>query len=61
MKLKKVKVGRAVDMLTALPSAKVGGLANYISYNYKIDPQTGKPELNSEGEPMLLQEYLEKK
>jgi hypothetical protein len=61
VKLKKTKVGRAKDRLMALYSDKVGGLANYISYNYYNDPKTGQPVLNDAGKPMLLQEYLEKK
>jgi hypothetical protein len=61
LKLKKTKVGRSQDILVALPSAKVGGLANYISYNYKIDPATGKAELDKDGNPILLQTYLETK
>jgi hypothetical protein len=61
MKMKKTKVGRSVDFLVALPSQKVGGLANYISYNYVIDPATGLTEKDEKGEPILLQTYLEKK
>lgn len=61
VKIKKTKVGRAFDRLACLYSAKVGGLANYISYNYYTDPKTGQPVLNEKGDPMLLQEYLEKK
>lgn len=45
----------------ALYSAKIGGLANYISYNHHVDPLTNKPVLNDKGQPMLLQEHLEKK
>ena len=59
--LKKTKVGRAKDFLSALYSDKVGGLANYISYNYYTDPLTGQPVLDEKGQPMLLQTYLEKK
>lgn len=61
VKMKKTKVGRAFDRVSALFSPKVGGLANYISYNYHTDPKTGQPTLNEKGEPMLLQEFLEKK
>lgn len=61
VKIKKTKIGRASDRLMALYSDKVGGLANYISYNYYNDPVTGQPVLNEKKEPMLLQEYLEKK
>jgi len=59
--MKKTKVGRSVDFLVALPSQKVGGLANYISYNYVVDPATGLTEKDERGEPILLQTYLEKK
>lgn len=61
IKLKKTKVGKAKDRLPALYDDKVGGLANYISYNYYKDPVTGETVKNEKGEPMLLQEYLEKK
>lgn len=61
LKLQKTKVGRAGDGIIALYSAKVGGLANYISYNYKIDPKTGQPELDEAGNKITLQAYLEKK
>jgi hypothetical protein len=61
LKMKKTKVGRAADMLTALHSLKVGGLANYISYNYKVDDKTGQVEKDEKGNPVLLQTYLEKK
>lgn len=40
---------------------KVGGLANYISYNNYTDPLTNKPVLNDKGQPITLQEHLEKK
>ena len=60
-KLYKTKIGRASDKLQALYSAQVGGLANYISYNYHTDPATGQPVLNEKNQPMLLQEYLENK
>jgi hypothetical protein len=61
LKMKKTKVGRATDSLVALPSQKVGGLANYISYNYKTDPSTGEIEKDSKGNPITLQAFLEKK
>lgn len=62
VKMKKTKVGaRAKDRISALFSPKIGGLANYISYNYYTDPKTGIPVNNEKGEPMLLQEFLEKK
>lgn len=61
VKLKKTKVGRAKDKLSALYSDRIGGLANYISYNYHTDPKTGLKTLNDKGEPLLMQEYLEKK
>lgn len=59
VKMNKTKIGRASDSFMALYSPKVGGLANYISYNYYIDPETGVPAKNDEGKDMLLQEYLE--
>lgn len=61
VKMKKTKVGRANNKVMALYSAKVGGLANYISYNYHTDPITNQPVLNEKGQPMTLQEHLEKK
>jgi len=60
-KLQKVKIGRCKDTIMALYSAKVGGLANYISYTPYIDPATGAPLIKENGETMMLQEYLEKK
>lgn len=60
-RLNKTKVGRAVDRLGALYSAKVGGLANYISYNYVTDPATGAPMLDENKRPILLQTHLEQK
>lgn len=60
-KLYKTKIGRAVDRIMALYSAKVGGLANYISYNYYTDPATGQPVLNEKKQPITLQEHLETK
>jgi hypothetical protein len=60
-KLHKTKIGRAVDKIMALYSPRVGGLANYISYNYHVDPATGQPFLNEKGQPILLQEHLENK
>jgi len=61
IKIKKTKIGRSFDRVACLYSPKVGGLANYISYNHHIDPKTGQPTLNEKGQPMLLQEYLETK
>jgi hypothetical protein len=61
IKLKKTKVGRATDRISALYSTKVGGLANYISYNYYTDPLTGEVQHDAQGNKILLQEYLEKK
>lgn len=60
-KLKKSKIGRCTDAITALYSPKVGGLANYISYTAWINPETGTPHTNEKGEPIMLQEHLEKK
>lgn len=60
-KLQKTKVGRCTDSLMAFYSPKVGGLANYISYTPYINPETGSPFLNEEGQPMMLQEHFEKK
>ncbi len=61
LKLQKTKIGRASDRLTAMYSSKAGGLANYISYNYSLDPKTGQPELDEKGQPITLQAVLEKK
>lgn len=60
-KLQKVKVGKCTDSIQALYSPKVGGLANYISYTPYMNPETGTPHLNERGEPIMLQEYFEKK
>lgn len=60
-KLHKVKIGRASDKIMALYSPKVGGLANYVSYNYYTDPATGAPVLNEKNQPITLQEHLETK
>lgn len=61
LKLKKVKMGRCTDKISALYSSKVGGLGNYISYTPYVDPKTGLTKLNENGEPVMMQEMLEKK
>lgn len=61
VKLKKRKMGRCTDTISALYSPKVGGLGNYISYTPYVDPKTGMTKLNERGEPVMLQEILEKK
>lgn len=61
VKLKKNKIGSCTDSIQALFSPKVGGLANYISYTPATDPETGTPLLNDKGQPIMLQEVLEKK
>ena len=60
-KINKTKMGRCTDRIAALYSSKVGGLANYISYTPAVDPKTGETMLNEKGEPVMLQEVLEKK
>lgn len=60
-KLEKTKVGQCQTKLAALYSPKIGGLANYISYTPHMNPETGTPFTNEKGEPIMLQEYLEKK
>lgn len=59
--LNKTKMGRCTDGIMALPNLTVGGLANYISYTPYIDPETNLPAKDERGEPIMLQEYLEKK
>lgn len=55
--LLKTKMGRCTDRIQALPSQKVGGLANYISYTPALE--NGVPVLNEKGQPMMMQEYFE--
>lgn len=57
--LKKTKVGRSKDRLSALYSPKVGGLANYISYTPWIEG--GVTKTDSEGRALTLQDKLEQK
>lgn len=61
MALNKTKMARCTDKLVALPNLKVGGLANYISYNYHMNPETGTPYKDESGNDITLQTYLEKK
>lgn len=59
--MNKTKMARCTDKIVALTNLKVGGLANYISYNYHINPETGTPYKDAQGNDMTLQTYLEKK
>ena len=61
IKLKKRKMGRCTDVISALYSPKVGGLGNYISYTPYVDPKTGITKIGDNGEPVMMQEMLEKK
>jgi hypothetical protein len=62
VKLKKRKMGRCTDVISALYSPKVGGLGNYISYTPYVDPKTGLTKINeATGDPVMIQEMLEKK
>lgn len=57
----KNKVGRANTKVMALYSPSKGGLNNYISYTPWIDPETNLPTKDSNGNVVMLQDYLEKK
>lgn len=57
----KTKFGRAKTKLMALYSPQKGGLNNYISYTPYIDPETNLPAKDKQGNPIMLQQYLEKK
>lgn len=57
--LKKTKVARSKDRLSALYSTRIGGLANYISYTPWLD--NGVPVKDEKGQPLMLQDQLEKK
>lgn len=59
--LEKTKMGRCDTKLMALYSERVGGLANYISYNPWIDIKTGKIKIDSNGKDLMLQDQLEEK
>lgn len=56
----KNKRGKANTRLMALYNPKVGGLANYISYNYASDA-AGNPLLDEKGNRVKLQAVLEQK
>lgn len=58
--MNKTKIGRTTDKVRALYSGKVGGLANYVSYNpWKED---GKDVLDSvTGRPLTLQQKYEQR
>lgn len=58
-KLQKVKMGRCKDGIVALYSAKIGGLANYISYTPWIED--GKQKVDEKGSPLTLQDKMELK
>lgn len=59
-KIKKNKIGpRASTFVRALYDAKVGGLANYISYTPWIE--NAEPQLDAVGRPLMLQQKLERK
>lgn len=59
--LNKTKIGKCTTRIAALYDPKVGGLANYISYTPWIDPETGLQKLDNDGNPLTLQDQLEKK
>lgn len=58
-KLSKVKMGRCKDGIQALYSAKIGGLANYISYTPWMEE--GKVKTDEKGTPLMLQDKMEQK
>jgi len=57
--LKKTKIGRCTDRLSALYSPSKGGLANYISYTKWIED--GKVVKDENGEELTLQQKEEKR
>jgi hypothetical protein len=57
----KNKIKKANTKFMCLYSPLKGGLNNYISYTPHIDPTTGLEARNKNGEPIMLQEVLEKK
>ena len=57
--LKKTKVGRAKDRISALYSSRIGGLLNYISHTPWLE--NGKPVLDESGKELTLQDQAEKK
>lgn len=57
----KTKVGEARTKIRAMPSAKIGGLKNGLSYKPWIDPETGKVMVDSEGKELTLQDKMERK
>lgn len=58
--LNKNKIGKCTTRIQALYDARVGGLANYISYTPWIDPSTNKPFVE-DGKELTLQDKLERK
>ena len=54
-------MGGTTDRISALYSSKIGGLSNYISYTPYVDPKTGITKLDDNGNPVMLQTYLEQK
>lgn len=58
--MKKTKIGRSTDGLVAFYSPKLGGLANYISYNPWIG-EDGAQVVDDKGNPLTLQDKLEQK
>lgn len=58
-RLQKIKIGRCRDGIQALYSPKVGGLANYISYNPWMED--GKQVTSPTGKKLMLQHRLEEK
>lgn len=59
--MEKTKLGRCNTKIMALYSDRVGGLANYISYNPWIDEKTAKIKTDSSGKELTLQDKLEQK
>lgn len=60
-KLNRTKVGKTTDKIVALRDPRVGGLANYISYNPWIDKETGLVKKDVNGKELTLQDYMEEK
>lgn len=59
-KLEKTKIGHCDTKIMALESAKIGGLANYISYTPWINPETGLAYKEGDKE-LTLQDKFEQK
>lgn len=59
VKLKKTKMGKCTDWISALYDPKIGGLRNYISYTPWIEE--GVQKVDEKGNPLTLQDKMEQK